>query len=113
MKRLRFLSGVGNGSAIVPNGQILAVTMVPGEDLGSYVRINQSGPIFVPPGVTLDLQAEDLGNCCGDGECDRWPGEVQIEIVFGQHADPRWPWDPETIPPSDAPASWLVVYNGC
>jgi hypothetical protein len=109
MKRLRFLSGEGNGTATVPDGQVISITMVPGlaaPALGSWVRIAQSKSIFVPPGITLDLQADDLGNCCGDDTCDRWPGDVQIVIEFGQAADPASP------PASDPPASWLVIYNG-
>lgn len=115
MKRLRFPTGTGNGTVTVPNGQILAITMVPGKGAaglgfisGSWVRIATNAPIWVPEISVLDLQAADLGLCCGDVECDRWPGEVQIEIIFGQNAKPQ---------PSSyagiAPESWLVVYNGC
>lgn len=116
MKRLRFLTGKGNGKTTVPDGQILAVSMVPGltdPAAGSYLAIGTNGPIFVPPGTTIDLQAADLGNCCGDGTCDRFPGDVQIVIVFGQEALGAIDGEPDPEVVGDPPASWLVIYNGC
>lgn len=116
MKRIRFLTGVGDGRAVISRGQLLTVSMVPGDGPvgGSYVQINNSSPIFVPAGSTLSLEAADLGNCCGADICDMYPGEQQIEIVFGRLIQPPTP--PAGDPPAvlgDAPKSWLVVYNGC
>jgi len=113
MKQLRFPTGVGDGTAVVPGGQILAITCVPGEGAadppaptGCWVRIANNGPIWVPFGYPLDLQAKDLGSCCGDGTCDRWPGDVQVRIDFGTIAAPSGEAE------GDPPASWLVIYNG-
>jgi len=104
MKRMRFLSGRGNGTAIVPGGQILAIGMVPGV-AGSYCQIDEATPIFTPGDIVLDLQGAELGLCCGDRECDRWPGEVQVQIIFGQNVSGS--------DEGDQPVSWLVIYNGC
>lgn len=111
MKRLRFLSGVGNGQITVPDGQLLFLTMAAGLTIGSWLKINESGPIFVPPGYTLGLDSKTFGFCCGEPECDRYPGERGITIVFGEGAAPL---DDTRVPiASDPPLSWLAVYNGC
>lgn len=115
MKRIRLCSGRGNGTATIPGGQILCITMVPGPEVerdpptgtGGWIRIATNAPIWVPYGYPIDLQAADLGNCCGEYVCDRWPGEVQIEIVFGQNAAPS------NEDAGDEPAAWCVIYNGC
>lgn len=112
MKRIRFLSGTGNGQTTVPDGQILFLSVVAGTDLGSWLKINESAPIFVPPGYTLGLDAKTFGMCCGEPECDRYPGERGITIVFGENAAPVSS-DTRVPVPSDPPQSWLVVYNGC
>lgn len=108
MKKLRFLTGRGDGRATVPNGQLLSVSMVPGTTTGSYLQINESAPIWVPVGTTIDLTADELGLCCGEDECNRYPGDVQIVIVFGTIVQ----ISPRALT-GDEPLSWLVVYNGC
>src|SRR5262245_6543363 len=112
MKRLRFLSGTGNFQQTIPEGQILSISMVPGSDAGSWIQINESGPIFVPPGIVYLARAADLGLEPGESKCDRYPGDEGITIVFGQGVDGP-PIDPLTGDPIllDAPISWEVIYN--
>lgn len=133
MKRLRFLSDFGNGSAIIPGGQILLIWMVPGlaseaQAGGSWLQIAESRPIWVPPSVSfsgITLRAEDLGlsdrsepitDPCDDPHCDQWPGTTQVEIIFGQNVQrpPRLITVDGTPVPDigTAPQSWLVIYNG-
>jgi len=111
MKRLRFLSGEGNGSAIIPDGsQALDISMVPGTN-GSWVQIAESKPIWVPPESTFEIGALELGAwVCGPvSVCDMWPGEVQVAIVFGQDVDGLQARDIL----GDEPLSWFVIYTGC
>lgn len=111
MKRIRYLSGVGDGQPTIPDGQILFLSVVAGTTNGTWLRINESGPIFIPPEYTLGLDALTFGFCCGEPSCDRYPGERGITMVIGTEAAPpdggREPIE------SDPPLSWLVVYNGC
>lgn len=106
MKRLRFPSGAGNGSVIIPSGQILTVSMVPHATLGSYLVIAGSNPIFVPASAQLALDAHAFGYCCSVDTCDMYPGNVQIELLFNDVGD-------GSVPAAGEPQSWLVVYNGC
>lgn len=109
MKRLRFQSGIGNGEAVIPGGQILSISMVPGTatSTGSWIAIGNAGPIWVPYTKVLDLGAKELGECCGQEPCDQWPGDQQIRVVFGEDAAPSG-----AASDGDPPLSWLVVYNG-
>lgn len=110
MKRLRFEGGTGNATVIVPGGQLLLVRIVPpctsdpDNPVFTWLQINESKAF--PVYDTLVLRAADLGNCCGDAACDRFPGDVQIAINFGLNVSP----EPET---GVGPEEWLVIYNGC
>lgn len=106
MKRLRFPSGTGDGQATIPDGQILFLSIVAGETLGTWFKVNESEPIFIPAGRTIGLDALAFGFCCGEEECDRYPGKTQISIVIGTQAAPDGV-------DSDPPLAWLIVYNGC
>jgi len=120
MKLLRFLSGeritgTGNGVAIIPGGQVLDISMVPGAN-GSWVQIDESRPIWVPGGSAFEVGAAELGNCCGAERCDQWPGEVQVRIVFGQGVSPLPLGVGGEVPipiEGDVPESWFVIYRGC
>lgn len=108
MKLIRYLTGVGNGTAVVPSGQILTISMVPGTN-GSWVQINNGKPIWVPSSATFSLEALDIGLEPGETlECDQYPGDQSITIVFGQEVEGLNPRDTE----GDEPLTWLVVYNG-
>src|SRR5262245_27747409 len=104
-KRLRFLSGEGNGQATIPGGQVLSVSMVPDGTNGSYVVLNESRAIFVPPDTTFNLTAKELGQEDGNGL--QWPGEQQISIQFdsGDNLNGK-------VPLKSPPESWEVVYTG-
>lgn len=106
IKRLRFLSGEGNGSATIPGGQVLSVSVVPDAAVGSWVVLNESKPIFVPPNSTLSLTAKELGQ--EDGNALQWPGDGQILIQFdsGDNLNGK-------VPLLGPPISWLVIYTGC
>lgn len=82
--------------------------MVPGET-GSWLQIANNEPIWVPPGTTFEIGAQELGLCCGASQCDMYPGEVQIVIIFGQNVNKP---DPD-IGVGSAPLSWFAVYHGC
>lgn len=112
MKRLRFLNGTGDDTAVIPDGQVLFLSVAAGLTLGTWLKINESEPIFVPAGYTLGLDALAFGMCCGESECDRYPGERGITVVIGTAAAPLT-GDPPEPTESDPPLSWLIVYNGC
>lgn len=116
MKAMFFPTGIGNGEVVVSDGQLLTVSMVPGAD-GSYVKIARGPEIWVPPNAVFSLEAADLGNCCGAGRCDQYPGEGQIRILFGTY---NFIHDTLLIVPGDGlgalgspPLTWLVVWTGC
>lgn len=117
MRRMRFLSGEGNGAATVPSGEVTCITMVPGTG-GSWLQINESKAIWVPGDVTLTLSGDELAACCGvdlvgcTSNDPRYPGDGQIQIVFGQEVQRPPDANPDAPTTGDAPKSWLVVYNG-
>ncbi len=114
MKRLRFLSGEGNGVAIIPDGsQALDISMVPGT-AGSWVQIAESKPIWVPGSATFELGTKELGqeDCVRD-KCDMWPGDIQVSIVFGQDVDGLSPEQLAAHNTGSEPLSWFVIYTGC
>lgn len=118
MKRIRTESGAGNGNCIIPGGQILTISITPGADGsasglvgldGSWFKFNECRGIWVPSFTTVELGAKDLGLEDGENMCDRFPGDQQIALVFGQNATPG-----DFIPDGQgqAPLSWFVIYNG-
>lgn len=126
MKRLRFLSGFGNGKATIPGGQLLYIKMVPGlsevAGRGSWMQVAECAAIWVPQGTVQELRAADLGNdeqhdcaelACHTGCCDQYPGDVQIEIVFGQGVqNPKKVTNDDQPDTGEVPQAWLVVYAG-
>ena len=108
MKRMSFQTGEGNGQATVTGGQLLDISMIPGEE-GSWIQIHTWKPIWVPAGSAFELGAHELGLCCGADKCDQFPGDVQIVIVFGQEVSPL----DERQPIGSEPLSWFVVHTGC
>jgi hypothetical protein len=98
-------SGIGAFSLQIPGGQLLNISMVPDEAAGSWLRIGNAEPIFVPAGTTFDLGAEELANCCGSQTCDQWPGEYPLIIEFGSA-------DADGLDGAP-PQAWFAAWRGC
>jgi hypothetical protein len=77
-------SGVGSAQKFLGEGRkLLALTIVGDGTSGSYVAIGNRGPVYVPPGYTFSLSAEDLEECYGEreiqfGGADLFPNEVPV-----------------------------------
>lgn len=113
MHRMRFLTGPKNSNAAVavPDGQITFLWVVAG-DPGTWIQINNCGPIWIPKDHHLKMSAADLGNCCGVDTCDRFPGDVQVQVVIGQNVQRAPDSNPDAPDAGAAPVTWLIAYNG-
>lgn len=134
MKQVRF-AGSGYAAAnvelTIPQGsQLTHVRICPGlytepgeppiERLGTWFSINEFKPIMIRC-LTI-LCADTFGYCCEidaqldrcDRDCQRFPGDTQLQILIGTNAAPNeYREDPDGgyrvgAPPED----WVVVYIG-
>jgi hypothetical protein len=107
-------SGIGHRIVQIPGGQLLDITMVPDAAVGSWLRIGNAQPTYVPAGSTFELGAAELANCCGQQTCDMWPGEFPLMLEFGAPPNPNANEDPLIAVPDGAPPqSWFVAWRGC
>lgn len=132
MKQIRLAGGgyaAENVQITIPAGsQLLHVRFCPGEyqepedvtRMGTWFQINNSAPIMMR--CLLILCSDAFGYCCEidaqlspfDRDCQRFPGDVQIEILIGTNAAPEeYRQNPDGdfrvgAPPED----WLVIYQG-
>lgn len=128
MKRIRYEAGgltgfgtqyrTGNEKITIPAGsQITLIRVIPGYDpddpnQGTWFSINNGGPIFLTSSLCLDGHVFDYCCECDIDDCNRYPGNVQIEMRVGPVAAPKGAQEEQLGLPAQEWQVWYVE-GGC